>query len=303
MRFAEEVVATHFVPTWRGMLARELSARGLPQTEIAALLGVTQSAVSKHLTGRLGMHAGLEAEPRMRLVVERVARGLTEKSMSPFEALHEAEALVRAFEDRGPICTIHEDELPELRGLGCDICVRVDDSSPLLAEQAALYDLRAGLRILEATSGLARVMPHVGINMARALPGARDVTQVAAVPGRLIVVKGSVRSPAPPEFGVSRHVAEVLLAVLRADASRLACVNLAPEPALLDAARRRGWIVERVPAEVERAPSTLRFPSGSVPDVFHHEGAFGVEPQAYFVAGNAQALALRLKALIEDLRG
>lgn len=300
MRFAEEVVAAHFVPTWRGMLARELTARGLPQTEIAALLGVTQSAVSKHLTGRLGTHARLEAEPRMRAAVQRVARGLAEKTMSPFEALHEAEALVRAFEDRGPICAIHEDELPELRGLGCDICVKVG-RSPLLAEQAALHDLRAGLRILEATAGLARVMPHVGTNLARAVPGATDATQVAAVPGRLIEVKGSVRAPAPPEFGVSRHVAEILLAVVRADASRLACVNLAPNEAMLAAARAAGWRVERVSAEVERAPSTLTFPGGRVPDVFHHEGAFGVEPQAYFVGRDAQGLALRIKALIESL--
>jgi predicted fused transcriptional regulator/phosphomethylpyrimidine kinase/predicted transcriptional regulator len=301
VRSAEEVVAAHFAPTWRGMLARALADRGLPQTEIATLLGVTQSAVSKHLGGRLGMDASLEAEPRMRATVERVAQGLASKRLSSFEALHEMEALVRAFEDRGPICALHEEEEPGLRGLGCDVCVRVG-VSPLLAEQAALQDLRAGLRVLEAIDGLALVVPHVGANLARALPGARDVTQVAAVPGRLIEVKGAVRAPAPPEFGVSQHVAEVLLAVLRADGSKLACLNLAPQEALLDAARAAGWRVERVGAEVERAPSSLTFDEDRVPDVFHHGGAFGVEPQAYFVAEDAVSLATRVRRLVDRLR-
>ena len=298
MRFAEEVVAARFVPTWRGMLARELSSMGLSQVEIAPLLGVTQSAVSKHLRGELGMDARLETDPRMRETVARVARALAAKSLSPFEALHEAEALVRAFEDRGPLCAIHEEEMPELRGLGCDICVTVGRST-LVDEQAVLQDLRAGLRVLEATPGLARVMPHVGANLARALPGARDATQVAAVPGRLIEVKGSVRAPAPPEFGVSRHVAEVLLAVLRADASKLACLNLAPTEPLLAAARAAGWRIERVPPEVERAPASLRFGGAVVPDLFHHDGAFGIEPQAYVVGTGATELALRIQHLLD----
>src|ERR1041385_2748390 len=106
MRFPEEVVAARFVPTWRSLVARDLAARGLPQTEIAALLGITQSAVSKHLRGELGADPRLEAEPRMREAAARVAEGLASKRMGAFEALHEAEALVRAFEDRGPVCAL-----------------------------------------------------------------------------------------------------------------------------------------------------------------------------------------------------
>lgn len=295
MRFPEEVVAARFVPTWRGMLARELSGRGLPQTEVAGMLGITQSAVSKHLRGELGMDPTLERDPRMVETVRRVAGGLAERRMSAFEALHEGVALVRAFEDRGPVCALHEAEMPELQGLGCDICIRVG-STPLLAEQAALGDLRAGLRILEATPGLARLLPRVGSNLARALPGARDATQVAAVPGQLFEMRGSVKVPAPPEFGVSRFVAEVLLAVLRHDPARLACVNLAPDPGLLDAARRAGLRVAPVGPEMELDPASLRF-EGPVPDVFHHGGAFGVEPQAYVTGPDAASLARLLQRL------
>ena len=299
MRFPEEVVAARFVPTWRGMLARELSSRGLPQTEVARLLGVTQSAVSKHLRGELGMDPLLERDPRMLETVRRVAAGLAERRMSAFEALHEGVALVRAFEDRGPVCALHEAEMPELQGLGCDVCLRVG-STPLLAEQAALADLKAGLRVLEATPGLARVLPRVGSNLVRALPGAKDATQVAAVPGQLFEMRGAVKVPAPPEFGVSRFMSEVLLAVLRSDPARLACLNLAPAPALLEAARRAGLAVGEVGAEMERDPSAARF-EGRAPDVFHHGGAFGVEPQAYLTGPDALTVARRAQRLAQDM--
>lgn len=296
MRFAEEIVTASFVPTWRSLVARGLSARGLSQTEIASLLGITQSAVSKHLQGRFAGDVRLADEPRMREVTARVADGLAEKRISSFEALLEAESLVREFETRGPICRIHEAEMPSLQGLGCDICVRVG-ATTLGPEQAALQDLRAALRILEATPQLARHIPHVGTNVARAVPGARDVSEVAAVPGRLFEARGSVKVPAPPEFGVSRHLSVILLAAVRADPARLACLNLAPSSALLEAARSAGLRVAEVGAEVERDPARLVF-EGDVPDVFHHGGAFGVEPQAYVTGPDAQQLALRVRALI-----
>ena len=299
MRFAEEVVADRFVPTWRSLLVKRLADRGLSQTDIAILLGVSQSAVSKHLMGRLGGDARLAQEPRLVEAAERVARGLADRTMSPFQALLEAEALVRAFEDRGPICRIHEEEMPELQGLGCDICIRVTGTT-LLPEQAALSDLRAALRILEATPGLAALLPHVGTNLARALPGAKDVSHVAAVPGRLFVLRGAVKVPGAPEFGVSRHMSRILLAVHRADPRLLACVNLAPERALVAAAERAGMRVAKLGAEFEREPDALRF-VGAVPDLFHHEGAFGVEPQAYLVDEDATKLALRVRALLASL--
>jgi predicted fused transcriptional regulator/phosphomethylpyrimidine kinase/predicted transcriptional regulator len=295
MKFAEEIVADAFVPTWRSLLARRLSEKGLSQNDIAAALGVTQSAVSKHLQGKLLAHPTLVAEPRVLATVDRVAEGLHAKTMSPFEALLAAESLVRELEDRGPICALHEEAMPSLKGLGCDICVRVG-ASAALPEQAALQDLRGALRVLESTPGLAALLPHVGTNVVRALPGATDPSQVAAVPGRLFVIRGAVKVPAAPEFGVSRHVAEVLLAAMRRDPTKLACLNLAPHAGLLSAARRAGLRVERVGAEMERAPASLAFP-GRVPDVFHHEGAFGVEPQAYFVGPDATSLALLVRTL------
>ena len=126
------------------------------------------------------------------------------------------------------------------------------------------------------------------------------VEQVAAVPGRLFEMRGALKVPAPPEFGVSRHTAEVLLAVQRRDPRLLAVLNLAPDARLLDAARRAGLRVATVAPDVERDPTGLAWPAAGA-DVAHHAGAFGIEPQAYFVGADATTLALRIQALVRAL--
>jgi len=293
VHFAEEVVAQSFVPAWRGALAAALSEQGLAQADIARLLGITQSAVSKHLAGRFVPDARLVGDPRFVAAVARVAAGLASESLTPLTALAEARALVRAMSDRGPICHLHEELMPALAGLGCDLCVAPD--STLVAEQAALADVRAAVRILENTPALGAWLPHVGTNLARCLPGAQREEEVAAIPGGLIWMHERVRAAAPPEFGVSRHMARVALAVLRADAARAAVIDLAPHPDLLAAARAQGLRVVEVDAALEAAPDDLAF-DGPVPDVFYHQGAFGIEPVAYLVGADAATLARHIQA-------
>jgi predicted transcriptional regulator len=53
MRFIEEIVVEQFLPTFRSMLAEELRERGLTQSEVADILGISQSAVSKYAHGEV----------------------------------------------------------------------------------------------------------------------------------------------------------------------------------------------------------------------------------------------------------
>ena len=52
MRLPEETVVESFLPTFRFMLARELESRGLKEGRIAAMLGLSQAAVSKYHRGK-----------------------------------------------------------------------------------------------------------------------------------------------------------------------------------------------------------------------------------------------------------
>ncbi|HWG91528.1 MAG TPA: thiamine-phosphate synthase family protein, partial [Candidatus Thermoplasmatota archaeon] len=269
MKLPDEIVADYFAPTVRVMLAQALERRGLTQNQIADLLGLSQSAVSKYLGGRLQPDPLLLRDPRLTETVDRVSEGLATGRLTQVDALAAFMALAQQFENRGPICALHEREMPALQGLGCTLCVQGRGGAGLHAETEVLANLRQAVRALELAPGLSRLAPRVGSNLAMAVPGAKDASQVAAIPGGFYELRGHVKAPAPPEFGVSRHVAEILLAVQRAIPSRRAALDIASRPEVLAACRRAGLTLLEIEARDEQDPSRIPalIPAGTMPDV------------------------------------
>lgn len=300
MLLPDEIVAASVAPTLRALLVRRLAARGLTQLEIAERLGISQGAVSKHLAGRFRVEPLVAENPRVEAVVDRIADGLASRRLSPFEALAEAMSLVRGLESRGPVCELHEREMPALRGLGCDLCIRLA-ASPVKAEEQVLANVREAVRLLVAAPALAAALPSVGSNVAMALAGAADRAQVAAVPGGLFEAKGAVRAAAPPEFGVSRTVAEVLLGAHAADAAIRGCVNVRPTAAVRERARALRLRVAEIAAEEEgsREAVARRVRAAGGADVLVQPGALGVEANAYVLGADAVDAARKALRLLE----
>ncbi len=149
-----ELVVDHFLPTVRAMLATRLSDRGLTQQEIADELGVTQAAVSKYVSGDSGGDDRFRDHPETVATVDRIADGLAGGEMDGYDALAELLSLIRSLEDRGPICELHEEQMPELQGLGCDLCVRGLDPS-VRAERDVLATVRTAARTLASIPEMA----------------------------------------------------------------------------------------------------------------------------------------------------
>ncbi|WP_226012291.1 thiamine-phosphate synthase family protein [Halomicrobium salinisoli] len=302
LRLPSEIVVERFLPTARAMLARALDERGLTQREIAAHLGVTQAAVSQYVSGDPDLEERFSGDERMRRTVERIADGFAEETMDGYEALAELLELIRAFEDRGPICAVHEEEMPALEGLGCDLCVRGADGA-VLAEREALDAVRRASRRLANAPGIVEHVPNVGTNVAAAVPDAADATDVAAVPGRLQAVNSRVLVPSDPEFGASQRVATTVLAATAVDPEVRGALNLATSDALLDAARDRGIDPLAFDASYEDRGERLRErfrERGAVPRVVYHEGAFGIEPVTYVLGETATEAAELAIELVRD---
>lgn len=301
LRLPSEIVVEAVLPTVRVRLARRLDDHGLTQEAIAGHLGVTQAAVSTYLRGDASVEPRIAEDPRFERTVERIADGLAAGELTEYEALGELLSLVREFEDRGPICELHEEAVPALRGLGCDLCVRGIDSA-LVDERAALTSVRKAARVLAATPGMAAYVPNVGSNAGTALPDAADATDVAAVPGRIYAIGDRVEVPANPEFGASRHVATAVLAAMAVDPAVRGAVNIATRDDLLAAARDRGLeCLEFDPAYDDRSGRLReRFEAAGVPDIAFHEGAFGIEPVAYVFGGTAVEAAERVAELVQS---
>lgn len=285
------------------MLAKELEGKGLTELEIASSLGVSQSAVSKYKRAKLKLERLFLEDERLLDKVRTVASGLAEKSMTKFQALGELMALIYEYEDRGKICNLHERLMPELAGLNCDLCIKLAKSE-VLEEQEVLSNVRRAVRLLESLQGFPTLIPNVGSNIAMAKEGAKEITDVAAIPGRIYEVKGIVKVPAPPEFGASKHVAELVLAVLAWDQGRRAAVNIAWNKVLIDSCKTLGLELMEIDASYEgrrerivKAIGEL----GKVPDVIYHKGAHGIEPITYLTGSNAVEVANKVGKVLEVL--
>ena len=300
MKLPSEVVVDSFLPTFRALLASELDDRGFTQQEIADRLGVSQPAVSKYVMDKVEKEGIVATDDRVRDTVERIAEGFDDGTVDDYNALSEVVGLVRALEDRGPICELHERESPFLRGKGCDICVAGDDSS-LLVENEVLGDVRRAVRRLKGIEGVAEHVPNVGTNVAQALPDADAPSDVAAVPGRVYAMNGRVHVPANPEFGVSKNVSEVVLSAARSDSSKRGALNLATSDELLEAASVSGMHAVGFDADRDDRRETVEeaFADG-VPDIAYHRGGFGVEPVAYVIAEDAPGAVEKVEGILRS---
>jgi predicted fused transcriptional regulator/phosphomethylpyrimidine kinase/predicted transcriptional regulator len=299
MKFLEEVVVEEFLPTFRSMLAGELRESGLTQSEVADLLGISQSAVSKYAHGDVETNPAVEGDERVRELVAELAEGLADGGMSRVQALAEAEVLVRRLEQGDLLARLHEDAFPALAEYDGAFAIH-DPDSELRETERVLASVRQGLRALENTGGFAALVPAVGSNLVEALADATGVDTVAGVPGRVLDVKGRATVPAEPEFGASGHVASVLLAARRAGSDARAAVNLAYDPEVVAALEEQGRVAAEFDSEdaVEPAVAAALAETPDA-DVLYQTGAFGVEPIVYVLAGDAVAAAETVRAVVE----
>jgi hypothetical protein len=208
----------------------------------------------------------------------------------------ETEVLIRRLERGDLLSRLHEEAFPPLADYEGGFDVHDPDSELRTAERV-LASVRRGLRVLENTSGFAALIPAVGSNLVEAVPGATTIDDVAAVPGRLLEVKGRTTVPADPEFGVSEHVAGLLLAARSSGSDARAAVNVRYDPDIVERFAAEYEAVEfDAEADLEEAVAAA---VGSNPDadVLYQTGGFGVEPVVYVLAPDAVAAAERVRGV------
>ncbi|WP_231184852.1 thiamine-phosphate synthase family protein [Haladaptatus sp. DYF46] len=292
MKFAEEVVVEEFLPTFRSMLAEDLRGRGLTQSDVAAALGVSQSAVSKYAHGDVAQNERVREDERVARLVNEIGEGLATGSMSQVQALVEVEVLIRRLEDHDLIAQLHEEAMPELAGYGGDFNVH-DPDDELRATERVLSSMRRGVHIVEGTSGFTSLIPAVGSNLCECLPNAENIDDVAGIPGRIFDVKGRATIPAEPEFGVSGHVASILLAARTHGADVHAALNVRYDPDIVSRLESAGHSTAEFDAEYDNLGEAVGMALDETPDatVLYHTGGYGIEPIVYILGDSAEAVA------------
>ena len=172
-----------------------------------------------------------------------------------------------------------------------------------------LETLSKAIVSLESHSEVAQLIPEVQSNIAMAISKQylRDVRDVAAVPGRLVKYKNTVKASGPPEFGASFHLARILLKVLEYDPNIRSLMNIRYSPEIVKTFKRLGYSVSSFSRKDEpkklktieggTLPWGIEFAIkkvGRMPDIIYDVGDIGKEPMIRVFGKDAMDVANKI---------
>ncbi len=159
-----------------------------------------------------------------------------------------------------------------------------------------LTNLQEGLEILKKAP-LAPLVPEVQSSLVMALPQAREKSEVAGFPGRIIKVGEEIRALQGPEFNCSRWMSRVVLALLYNGYEWRSALNLKAREDVLEACKKAGLTMEKfnreeepqdfMKEEIEWGTDHVLKTKGYAPDVIYDGGCCGMEAMVRILGKNA----------------
>ena len=169
-----------------------------------------------------------------------------------------------------------------------------------------LENVKEAVRMLAKIEGFETIIPEVGTNVGMAIAGAESEKDIAAVDGRIVPTKDGVNAGCV-DFGVSSHVARLILVMMAQDKERRSAINVKYSPEILLACKEAGLQIasferDKEPADVKTMEWGVREASGEfVPDAIFDLGAMGKEPMVRIFGNTAVEVAEKVKRIVEGL--
>lgn len=160
---------------------------------------------------------------------------------------------------------------------------------------AVLGNLVSAVSMLQACPEFTLLIPEVRVNLAYALADAKTPQEVAAVEGRITVVRGLPHASGMPAWGASDHLARRLLEVRKYDAEVNAAINFKYDQTVAEVVQGYcsergllfGWLDRsqepKDVSESDRASMPWKVKQlvtkyGAVPRLFYETAGWGKEP-------------------------
>lgn len=161
--------------------------------------------------------------------------------------------------------------------------------------------LQQALKILENCPEFCQLIPEVRSNLVFAKEKPQSPADVLAVDGRITVVNNLPKAAGQPKFGVSSHMARLIIALNKKDPNICAGINFFNSQPLVKwlkgYCQTKGWvfsvidrnkepeeIVEKETCSAEwKIDEAVRAAGGKVPKIFYESEAVGKEPLSYLV--------------------
>ncbi len=214
MRPPCEIVTQNFLPLVRGLVAQEL-INHMTQSEVAEKMGVSQPTISSYLKSldtirAEGKEEYLESNTVKLLVNDIVASSIN--NASPEEIIRKICSSCVNLRISGLTCRKHVKSYPGITA-GCQGCLPITDEILIESRKKVITELLEVLSAMERKEDFVKVMPQVLLNICKCLPEPKTIDDIAAFPGRITKIRGKVRALLPPEFGASKHMAQILLTI------------------------------------------------------------------------------------------
>ena len=159
-----------------------------------------------------------------------------------------------------------------------------------------LEELKEAVRVLQKCKQCSFLMPEVRMNLVYALPNPKTVNDVAAIDGRVTVVKGRLTPAGEVVFGASDHMARIMIEIAKYDAKIRAGLNFKYDQKILtyinECCAKREFKLGRIdrtkePANVKeedgmsipwKIKTLVENNQGKVPPIFYESEGWGKEP-------------------------
>jgi hydroxymethylpyrimidine/phosphomethylpyrimidine kinase len=191
-------------------------------------------------------------------------------------------------------------------GKGLKIVNPMATAEKEMERYAVMKSLKAAVRELESILPTSWV-PEVGINFAYALPCARGLDEVCGLDGRIGVVGDRPTHLGCPDFGVSKHIATVVLAAMQHDLSIRAAVNIRYHENILACLKLAGLSVASFNRThepegrktMEWGTDTAIKEAGFIPDVIFDKGGHGKEPMIRILGKNPSDVLRKIRLALD----
>ena len=159
------------------------------------------------------------------------------------------------------------------------------------------------------------IIPEVQSNFGHALPYARGADDIAALPGRIIRVGEDARTLGDPAFGVSHHIASIILTIMRYDNDYRSAMNIRFSEDIVTICRELGHNIDSFdrsdePVDIKaKEGSSLEWGTDSVlsrretiPDIIFDRGDMGKEPMIRVLGKNPADVVEKVLSISKRLK-
>lgn len=169
-------------------------------------------------------------------------------------------------------------------------------------------DLMHAVGMLHDCPEFSSIMPEVRVNIAYAAPGAKTPDEVAAIDGRITVVRGLPHASGLPRWGASDHMARLIIESRKYDDKVNAGINFKCDRTIIEVVQKYcsekgllfGWIDRTVEPSKVTEQDGISIPwkveylinrYSGIPRLFYEGDGWGKEPLFFALGDDATEVA------------